>query len=184
DSYEDVIYDKNRDLEFIQDADQIEGVDIADRDYVPHDEPDNDNDLDLQRFYDIEEDKDEDLLNQNTPFLFGDDLKAAQEWNQRGFDYNTPLDNDDEDEIDDNDENKVNDDNADDDLDSQQDELKDTPGSLVTNVEELTEEQIQSVIDRQDVTVRFDEEIKESTDTQEDTEMVPIEEQPMVDDSD
>ncbi|KAL3928512.1 MAG: hypothetical protein SGBAC_012620, partial [Bacillariaceae sp.] len=130
------IYDKNGDLEFIQDADQIEGVDIVeqgyaeeafDQDYAPHDEPDDDNDANLGRFYAINEDENEDLINNNIPYLYGNDAAGARAWVHNGFEYYPPSDEDDEDEVNGDNENEVNGDNTGDDLDSQQDEQKDTP---------------------------------------------------------
>ena len=163
------IYDKNGDLEFVQDADQIEGVDDAeqgyaeeafDRDYVPHGEPDDDNDVNLGRFVDIDEDEGADLVRDNIPFLFGDDRDASIEWIQNGYEYQ-PQD----------DEDKDDDAREDDDFDSQNNEQEGepsvAPGGLVSDLEELTEEQVQEVIDRQDVTVQFDDEVVEDTEVDE-----------------
>jgi hypothetical protein len=161
------LYNKNGDVEFIQDGDQNEGVDDAEQgyaeeafnqEYEPHNEPDDDNDVNLGRFYDIEEDEYVDLVRDNIPYLFSNDREAARQWIENDFEYNTPSNQDDNDQDDEDEVDEAEEDNDSDSQDSEPEVEPGEPGSLVSNVEELTEEQIQSVIARQDVTVEFNEE--------------------------
>jgi len=199
------MYNKKGDLEFVQDADQIEGVDDTeqgyaeeafDRDYVPHNQPEDDNDVNLGRFYNYNDEDPQDvddlmeegvdLAMDNIEHLYNNDEEAGREYILRGYEYISPQNEDDEDD-------DVDDDRDDDDFDRQRDEPEDggTPGDLVTDLEAVTDEQIQTVLDRQDVSVHFDEEDDEDTEVEEvfdepvaeEADEVPIEE-PSVSDPD